>query len=132
MSQGNSCAAIGLANTSKIPAIGAYVQDTTYPGPGADGPFVGVQAGTYWATNWLGEDYTVASGYLCACNSGAATGKNARWVSNTAQLTVPADGRVAVSAGGVATAASGTGAYDSYFASGTVIPANSFWWAIER
>ena len=86
----------------------------------------------YYNSNVIGEDYTVASGIIVPANSGATAGKNARWVSNTAQLTVPADGRCNVSAGGVATAASGTGTYDCYMGSGAVIPANSFFWVFSQ
>lgn len=132
MSQGNLAAAIGLANTSKIPQIGDYIQDTTPPGPSSIGPYAGVVAGMYWNRNVVDEDYTVSGGIVVPANSGAVAGKNARWVSNTAQLTVPADGRMAVSAGGVATASSGAGAYDSYMTTPTVIPANSFFWVFER
>jgi hypothetical protein len=132
MSQGNLAAAIGLANTSKIPAIGAYVQKQTAPGPGSEGPYVGVVGTTYWNRNVIDEDYTASGGILVASSDGAATGKDARWVSNTAQLTVPADGRCAVSAGGVVTAASGTGAFNCYLGSGTVVPANSFFWVFTR
>ena len=129
MSAGNACAAIGLANTNKIPMIGAYVQDITGPvAPGADGPAIGPIGGQYWNNNWLGEDYTEAGGILYPATSGVAAGKVARWVSNTAELVTSADGTVAVSAGGVATAATG-GAYQSYFAPGVTLPANSFFWA---
>ena len=135
MSQGNLAAAIGLANTSKIPAIGAYVQDSTTPGPSADGPYIGCSGSStastngalYYSTNVLGEDFAVSGGLTVPSDSGAAAGKDARWVSNTAQLTVSADQTIAVSAGGVATAGTAQ-AYKTYMAVGTVIPANSFFW----
>ena len=145
MSAGNACAMIGLANSNKIPAIGAYVQDTglnlagttlSGPGPSADGPYIGcsgsdvgangLNTGTYWNWNVIGE--LVNPAYTVPANSGAATGKTASWVWNSASaLTVPADGRIAVSSG-VATAASGSGAYKTYIAAGTVIPAGSYFW----
>jgi hypothetical protein len=129
MSAGNACAAIGLANTYKIPAIGAYVQDITGPvAPGAEGPAVGPIGGQYWDYNWLGEDFAEVGGILYPATNGAATGKFAQWVKATANLTTSADGTVAVSAGGVATAATG-GAFQSYFAAGVVIPAGSYFWA---
>lgn len=122
MSAGNAGAAIGLANTNKRAVIGAQVADTVFPTAGID--YLGDNLSQYWDRNWLGEDvatpYTVAS-----CNGGA---KILQWVTNTASLTVPADGRVAVSGAGVATAASGTGAFKTFVPATTVIPANSFFW----
>lgn len=132
MSQGNLSACIGLANTSKIPSVGVYTQRVTAPGPACDGDYSGVVGTTYWNRNVIDEDYTASGGLVVPSTNGAATGKNARWVSNTAQLTVPADGRCAVTAGGVVTAASGTGVYDCYLGSGTVVPANSFFWVFDR
>lgn len=149
MSQGNAAAAIGLANTVKTPSIGVYSQDLTPPGPGADGPYSGVQAVTYWSYNWLGEDagYLVPSthGTLGTTNVGPVpqntgasdvgnpVGKKAQWCTNAAALTVPADGRVTVTAG-TAVAASGTGLYKVYIPATTVIPSTptpSWFWAFE-
>jgi len=128
MSIGNLGAAIGLANTSKIPCVGLYVQASTPPpGPEASDSYHGVNGTGYWSTNWLGEDYTVSGGITVNSDSGAATGKAARWVSNTASLTVSADQTCAVSAGGVATAGTAQ-AYKTYNPVGMVIPANSFFW----
>ena len=127
MSAGNAAAAIGLANTTKQPAIGQYVQDQTPPGPGADGNYMGVQGITVWASNWLGED----PGFTAPSNNGAATGKLAQWATSGASpITVPADGRLTIS-GGTAVAASGTGLYKTYIPAATVIPAGSFFWAHE-
>jgi len=154
MSQGNAAAQIGTIPpetpaTDKIPSIGPFVRDTTPPGPGADGPYIGIQGATYWDRNWLGED----AGFLAPSNNGIIGTTNAGWVGSTppdvgnplgkkaiwstsvAPLTVPADGRVAVTAGGVATAASGTGAYQVMIPAATVIPgtalAPSWFWAFE-
>jgi hypothetical protein len=127
MSQGNASAAIGLANTNKIPTIGVYVQDQTLPGPAAEGEYIGVQAATIWSYNWLGED----PGFLVPSTSGVASGKNAQWVTSGASpITVPADGRMTIT-GGTAVAASGTGLYKSFIPATTVIPAGSFFWAFE-
>jgi len=145
MSAGNACAAVGLANTNKILRIGAYVQDTALnlagnapsgPGPSADGPYIGcsgsdsgengLNKGAYWATNVIGE--LVNPAFLVPANSGAAAGKTAQWVTASAPLTVPADGRVTVTSG-VATAASGAGLSKTFIAAGTVIPAGSYFWA---
>jgi len=126
MSTGNGCAAIGLANTNKIPMIGAYVQDVYQPvAPGSDGPHVGVVGGQYWDRNWLGEEV----GFTVPGTSGVATGKTAEWVWNNATpLTVPVDGLVTVTAG-VAVAAAGVGLSKTFVAAGTVIPAGSYFWA---
>lgn len=125
MSAGNAAAAIGLANTNKIPMIGGYIQDTDAPGPDAEGPYIGVHGTQYWSYNWLGED----PGFLAPSDSGAATGKTAQWVtSGAAAVTVPADGRMTITAG-TAAAASGTGLSKSYIAPATVIPAGSYFWA---
>jgi hypothetical protein len=127
MSTGNGAAAIGLANTNKQPAIGAYVQDQTAPGPSADGNYMGAQGVQYWDRNWLGED----AGYSVPSNSGAAAGKLAQWVTSGASpITVPADGRMTITAG-TAVAASGTGLYKSFIPAAAVIPAGSFFWAFE-
>ena len=128
MSQGNLACMIGLANTNKIPMIGGYVQSATPPpGWNADGPYIGVNGSVYHASNVLGEDYTVSGGITVVGTSGAAAGKLARWVSNTAQLTISADQTIAVSAGGVATAGTGA-AYKTALPNAIAIPANSFFW----
>ena len=128
MSVGNLGAAIGLANTNKIPFIGTYVQTATPPpGPEASDSYVGVNGTGYWNRNVIDEDYTASGGIVVNGNSGVAAGKAARWVSNTAQLTVSADQTCAVTAGGVVTAGTAQ-AYKTYNKVGTVIPANSFMW----
>lgn len=145
MSQGNAAAAVGLANTVKTPSIGQYVQDTTPPGPGSDGPYFGVQASTVWGYNWLGED----PGFLAPSTSGAIgttnvpavgvtppdvgtpAGKKAQWsTSGAAAITIPADGRLTITAG-TAVAASGTGLYKTFLTPASIIPAGSFFWAFE-
>lgn len=129
MSQGNLAAQVGVANTSKVPFIGAYVQDSGQPsGPDAYGGYIGVNGSGYWLYNPVQEtDYSAAGGVTVAANSGAAVGKVARLVTNTAQLTVSADQTCAVSAGGVATAGTAQ-AYKTYNPTGMVIPANAFFW----
>lgn len=136
MSTGNASAAIGLANTVKVPSIGVYTQDQTAPGPGSDGPHMGVQGVTSWSYNAMGEDV----GFLAPSTSGAAgitqagvdSGKKAQWVtSGAAAVTVPADGRMTITAG-TAVAASGTGLYKSFIPATTVIPAGSFFWVFEN
>ena len=130
MSQGNACAAIGLANTSKVPMIGGYKQDVDAPVGGADGPYVGTNGSTYWDRDWLGEDYAASGGYVVPATTGAAAGKTARWVSTGgASMTVAADGRCSVSVVGVITATATTGLYKIYLTPGAVIPAGSFLWA---
>ena len=138
MSQGNACAMLGLANTNKIPPIGEYVQDPQMgplpdTGPCANGPYIGCNGNTYYVSDVLGEAAAAVAtnGYVMDSNSGSATGKNARWVTNSGgTLTIPADGRVAVSAAGVATAAAGSGAYKIHCGgTGIVIPQNSWFWA---
>jgi hypothetical protein len=126
MSTGNGSAAIGLANTNKIPAVGAYVQDIDQPvGPGAEGEYIGVTGPFYWNNNWLGED----PGFTVPGTSGVASGKTAQWVTSGASaVTVPADGRMTIT-GGTAVAASGTGLSKSYIPAAAVIPAGSFFWA---
>jgi hypothetical protein len=125
MSAGNACAAIGLANTSKIPMIGGYDQNVDAPGPTADGPYIGVQGVTWWTRNAADEDVT----FLVPAASGAAAGKTAQWVTSGASpVTVPADGRVTVTAG-TAVAASGTGLSKTFIPAGAVIPAGAFFWA---
>ena len=133
MSAGNACAAIGLANTSKIVNIGTYTQAATPPpGPESWGPAFGVNGSTFYDRNVLGEDYTVSGGILFPADSGATLGKNARWVSNTSSIAAGTT-RVAVSAGGVATADNAAGAYDIFLGALTGgLPANSFFWAFER
>lgn len=122
MSAGNGGAAIGLANTNKRAVIGAQVADTVLPTAGVD--YMGDNLSQYWVTNWLGEEVNPAF-QVASCNGGA---KVLQWVTNTASLTVPADGRVAVSGAGVATAAAGTGAFKTFVPAAVVIPANSFFW----
>lgn len=127
MSQGNACASIGNANTTKIPAIGAYVQVLTQPS--ADGNYAGVNSTAYWSYNPVDEaDWAATGGFTVPANSGAATGKTARLVSTSAApMTVSADQTCAVSAGGVVTAGTAQ-AYKTYLPVGTVVPAGSFLW----
>jgi hypothetical protein len=128
MSQGNLGAAIGLANTNKIGPVGAYVQGSTPPpGWSAADSYFGVNGSTYYDRNVVDEDRSVTNGITVAGNSGAAAGKAARWVQNTALLTVGADQTIAVSATGVATAGTGA-AFKTALPVGTAIPANSFFW----
>jgi len=144
----NAAAAIGYdqsVTVEKIPSIGVYVQDTTAPGPGSDGPYFGVQGLTVWNNNWLGED----PGFLAPSTSGAVgttnvpgvlatppdvgnpLGKKAQWTTSGASpITVPADGRLTVT-GGTAVAAVGTGLYKTYLPAAAVIPAGSFFWSFE-
>lgn len=130
MSAGNAAAAIGLANTNKIPPIGVYVQTSTPPpGPGASGPYIGVNGSTFYSYNALGSDPTQVGGFLVPSNAGAAAGKDAQWVTTGGSpMTVAADGLCAVSAGGVVTALATTGTFKCYIAPGTVIPAGSYLW----
>ena len=129
MSQGNACAAIGLANTNKIVAIGGYLQDTTVPGPSAYGPYDGINSVTYRDRNPVGEDFAATGGFTVPANSGAAAGKTARLVStDAAPMTVAVDGLCSVSAAGVVTATPTTGLYKTYIPAGTVIPAGSYLW----
>jgi hypothetical protein len=131
MSQGNGQAMIGLANTNKIPAIGAYVQTATPPpGPEADGPYIGVNGTGWWSYNPVQEsDYAITNGFTVNGNSGAATGKAARLVSTGGSaMTVAADGLCSVSATGVVTATATTGLYKTYIAPATVVPAGAFLW----
>jgi len=121
MSTGNGGAAIGLANSEKRLPIGGLVADLVLPTAGVD--YLGDNPGTYYSSNWLGEDagFTVPS-----CNAG----KNLIWATNTAQMTVAVDSKMAVTAGGVATASPG-GAFQSYFTPGVIVPANSWFWAYQ-
>ena len=130
MSQGNASAAIGLANTNKIPAIGGYLQDTTALGPSAEGYYAGVNAYGTWDYNPVQEtDYSATGGFTVPSNSGAATGKVARLVfTNAAPMTVAADGLCSVSAAGVVTALATTGLYKTFITAGTVIPAGTYLW----
>ena len=138
MSAGNACAAIGLANTSKIPHIGEYVQDADGPpGPGADGPYIGVSGSSssmpdlqaHWDRNVIGE--LVDPAFLVPADSGAAAGKFAHWVTTAAApMTVAAGGLCDVSLG-VVTALAVTGTYKTFIPVGTVIPAGSFLWVFE-
>jgi hypothetical protein len=140
MSAGNACAAIGLANTSKIPAIGGYVQDTGLPlgsgGPSADGPYIGangsssanngLNGGGYWSYNAIGE--LVVPDFLVPANSGAAAGKLAHWVwTDAAPMVVAADGLCDVALG-VVTALATTGTFKTYITPGTIVPAGSYLW----
>ena len=118
MSTGNGGAAIGLANTFKRAHIGATVL-TTPALAGVD--YLGTNGTTYWDRNWLQED----PGFSLISNVPA---KNAVWATNPASLTVPADRRLSVTAGGIATASAGTGLFLTALAAGTVIPANSWFW----
>jgi len=129
MSQGNACAAIGLANTSKIPMIGGYLQDTTVPGPTADGPYIGINSITQWTYNPVQEDFAATNGFTVPATSGAAAGKVGRLVSTGASpMTVAADGLCSVSAAGVVTATATTGLYKTYIAPAAVVPAGAFLW----
>jgi hypothetical protein len=131
MSAGNACAAIGLANTNKVPAIGAYVQDITPVGPGADGPYIGTlgmgstdATSGYWTTNWLQED----KGFTAPATSGTATGKLGHWVTtDAAAMTVAADGLCDVTSG-VVTALATTGTYKTYLPAAAVVPAGAWLW----
>lgn len=119
MSTGNGGAAIGLANSNKIVPIGSppLVPDVLDPTAGV--AYMGVNLKGNWSYNWLGEaaDFSVPS---------QNAGQNCRWVTNTAALTVSADGTMAVAAG-VATAAVG-GAFKSGQVPAQVIAANSWFW----
>ena len=134
MSQGNACAAIGLANTSKIPMIGGYLQGTAptspviAPQPGADGPYIGLIS-QGWTAGPINElDWSASGGFTVPATSGATAGKVGRIVSNSGgALTVSADQTCSVSAAGVAAAGSAQ-AYRTYIPVGTVIPINSFFW----
>jgi hypothetical protein len=129
MSQGNASAAIGLANTNKVPGIGGFAQDTV--NPGAEGPYAGINGLTYYDYNPVQEtDFATSPGFTLPSDSGAASGKVARlcW-TNASTLTVPADGRVSISTAGVATAASGAGLYKTIIPAATVIPAANYFWA---
>jgi hypothetical protein len=131
MSQGNGAAAIGVANTTKIPAIGLYVQASTPPpGPESEGPYIGVNGSSYWSYNPVQEtDFSATNGFTVPGDSGAATGKAARLVSTGASpMTVAADGLCSVSATGVVTATPTTGIYKTYLAPALVVPAGSFLW----
>ena len=131
MSAGNAGAAIGLANTNKSGPIGAYVQDV-HTGAGEAGPtavvtYMGTNGITAYDRNVLGE--LVDPAFTVPSNSGAATGKNAQWVTTGGSpMTVAADGLCAVSAQGVVTALATTGTFKTYIAPGTVIPAGSYLW----
>jgi hypothetical protein len=131
MSQGNAGAAIGLANSNKIPFIGSYVQASTPPpGPEAADSYVGVNGYAYWPYNPVQEsDYSATNGFVVNSNSGVAAGKAARLVSTGASpMTVAADGLCSVSAAGVVTATPTTGLYKTYLPPALVIPASSFLW----
>ena len=125
MSAGNACAAIGLANTNKIPMIGGYRQGNT-PKFGAEGPFIGCRGDVQYSYNALGE----AVGYTCPSAEAAATGKTAQWVSTSAGLAAGTT-RVAVAAG-VATADNAAGAFNVYGVPAAGVPANSYFWVFAR
>jgi len=131
MSAGNAAAAIGLANTSKIPMISGYIRDETEPGPAADGEYMGVLGTQYFSRNPVDEaDWSASGGFTVPATSGAAAGKVARLTSTGASpMTVATDGRCSVSAGGVITATVTTGLYKTYIAPGTVVPVGAFLWA---
>lgn len=147
MTTDNAAAQIGSLTpaTKKIPSIGAYVQDKD--APTADGSYWGIGPGV-WSYNWLGE----AAGFTAPSNAGPTgivnvnsppdtpdqIGKKAIWSTITANLTVPTDGRVGVTAGGIATAALGTGAYEVMIPAGTVLVYQAgpplvqpYFWAFE-
>jgi hypothetical protein len=130
MSQGNASAAIGLANTNKIAAIGGYLQDTDVPGPSAEGYYAGINSLGIWDYNPVNEtDFSAVGGFTVPSNSGAATGKVARLVStDVAAMTVAADGKCNVTAAGVVTALVTTGLYKTFVTAGTVIPAGRYIW----
>ena len=130
MSAGNASAAIGLANTNKIPMIGGYLQDTDVPGPSAEGPYIGINAVMYWKYNPVDEtDYATSPGFTAPSDSGAATGKVARLVSTGASaMTVAADGLCSVSTAGVVTATPTTGLYKTFITPGVVIPIGAYLW----
>jgi hypothetical protein len=121
MSTGNGGAAIGLANSNKIVPIGSppLVPDTVEPTAGVN--YEGVNLKGNWSYNFLGEDaaFTVPS---------TNVGKNCVWVtSGAAPIVVSADGSMAVTGAGVATAAVG-GAFKSLQIPTTTIPANAWFW----
>ena len=129
MSAGNGAAMIGLANTNKIPMIGAYVQVTSTGTPRQDasaaGPFIGIAGGVFWNRNVVGE----AIGFTVPGNTGATAGKLAQWVTSTAGLAAGTT-RVNIAAGDAT--ANGAGTYDVYDVPAAGVPANSFFWAFER
>ena len=142
MSAGNACAAIGLANTNKIPMIGLYVQDADGPpGPSASGPYIGcsgsatgkngLNGGSYWNRNVVDELVAGAANvpFTVPADSGAAAGKLAQWVWTSASpMTVAVDGLCSVSATGVVTATASTGVFKTFIDPGTVVPAGSYLW----
>ena len=130
MSAGNACAAIGLANTNKIPQIGGYLQDTDVPGPSTEGPYIGINSVMYWKYNPVDEvGYSTDPGFTAPSDSGAATGKVARLVSTGASaMTVAADGLCSVSTAGVVTATPTTGLYKTFIPAATVIPLGAYLW----
>ena len=131
MSNGNASAAIGLANTNKIPMIGGYLQDTDLLGPSAGGPYVGINGTTYYTYNPVDEwDFAnTGGGFTVPADSGAATGKVARLVWTSASpMTVAVDGLCSVSSAGVVTAPATTGLYHTLLAAGTVVPAGAYLW----
>ena len=136
MSAGNAGAAIGLANTVKIPSIGGYVQDVGVqlgssgnPGPGADTEFIGVNGNTFYDRNAIDE--LVNPAYLVPANSGATAGRVAQWVTNTPAMAAGTT-RVTVSGTGVATANNAAGLHDVFCVPAAGIPNNSFFWVFLR
>jgi len=129
MSTGNAGAAIGLANTNKIGPIGAYVQDVGIigiAGPSAEKNYAGCNGNVYYDNNVLGE----AAGFLADANSGAATGKEAQWVTSTVGIAAGTT-KVAITLGD-ATADNATGTHAIFMtipAAG--LPADSWFWAFE-
>lgn len=136
MSAGNAGAAIGLANTVKIPSIGGYVQDVGVqlgtngnPGPGADTVFIGLNGSTFYNYNAINE--LVNPAYLVPSNSGATAGRVAQWVTNSPLLEAGTT-RVNVSPTGVATANNASGLFDVFCVPAAGIPLNSFFWVFQR
>lgn len=129
MSAGNAGAAIGLANTSKIGPIGAYVQDVGVlgtAGPSAINDYAGVNGKAYYDHNVIGED----KGFVCNANSGAAAGKTAQWVEAPSGIAAGTT-KVAITAGD-ATADNATGTHNIFVVIPTGgLPANSWFWAFE-
>mgnify|MGYP003513152504 CR=1 FL=1 len=131
MSNGNAGAAIGLANTNKIPFIGTYVQSAAPPpGPEAADSYMGVNGFAYWMRNPVDESGFVTNpGFVVNSNAGVAAGKAARLVwTDAAPMTVAADGLCSVSTAGVVTATATTGLYKCYLPAALVVPAGAYLW----
>lgn len=120
MSAGNAGAAIGLANTVKIGAVGAYVQNTV--NPCASDAYFGTNAKTSYKTNVLGE--SISPDFIVEGNSGTVYGKNMQWVQSASTL-VPGN-RVNIAAGVATLNAAGT--HDVYCNA----VAGDYFWAVER